>query len=342
MTHRTARIIAACVALSALLLIAGCPTNATEGANDTLDGTTDNGGDATGTGTDGDGTDNSGTIGDGTDGGDDGQGTGDDQGDDAVSQTYDPTTSMALQTDTLQLGVPAAATTETVTITMRPATAADLPSALPDNADLAGGVFGPSGQTFDESVEVSLQLSAATILPVLPVVTYDEAAGKWVGTGSNATVAPNGIDVTFTLDHFSIAGVPTPVPLPEAGGAVGSFIVISNNGSFTSDEISSDNAALTYSEFGDTFSISMTSQSIGDDLSIDTASLGLTAVSVYQLGNYVVGVCSGGRSLFNGGDFNEPAFGVMIMAVSGKSVSVSVFATTLERVIAGTLTGQTL
>ena len=81
------------------------------------------------------------------------------------------------------------------------------------------------------------------------------------------------------------------------------------------------------------------SQSVGTG-GIETASLGLTAQTVTTSGNLVIGVFAGGLSIFNGGNFNEPCYGVMAMSESSGTVTVSVFAATPERVIFGRLTGQ--
>ena len=317
-------------------LVGGCPTNT---GGETTAGDL---GAATADGLDGATTVSGGTasdaVGDTATAGDSADGTS--SQDAGASGTYDPDDGLLLEDGNLKLDIPADATEDEVTITAREAGADDLPVPVPGDAGLAGGVFGPAGQTFDKVAEVSVQLGAATAAPRLPVLTYDTDNGCWIGTGVNATVAANGLDVTFPIVHFSTIGVPDPIPMPVAGDPIDSFVVISNDGTFSSEEISSSAASLIYSEFGDTFSISMTSQEVGGS-GISTSSLGLTAQSVTESGNLVIGVCAGGRSIFNGGDFNESAYGVMTLSVNGGTATVVVFVATPERVIFGTLTGQT-
>ncbi len=256
-----------------------------------------------------------------------------------TSGVYDPATGLQLEANDLTLTVPPNAASGDTTLSMRPATASDLPLPLPGGVGLAGGVFGPDGQTFQVPAQVSVRLPEATIVSVLPVVTFDVGQNRWVGTGSTGDVAANGLDVSFELDHFSIAGVPTPVAIPDPGDAIGSFLVVSNNGSFQSDEISSDTASMIYSEFGDTFNISLTSQDLNMEGQIETKALGLSAVLVTRVDNYLVGVVGGGASLFNAGQLNEPAVGVMVMSLNGSTVNLSVYVATPQRVIAGTLSG---
>ena len=269
-----------------------------------------------------------------TDGNGDGNGT----GDGSASGTYDPAVGLTLQTDAVTLEVPPGAIAAATVLSVETATAADLPEPLPGGAGLAGGVFEPDGQALLAAAGVTVELEAATISPALPVVTFDEDRDRWVGTGTTAEVA-GGTEATFELDHFSIAGVPDPVPIPDAGGEIGSFLVVSNDGAFTSDAISSDTAAMLFSDFGDSFNISVMSQSVNMQGQIVTKALGLDAILVTRVENYVIGVVGGGASLFNDGQFNEPAVGVMIMALNGSTVNVSVYVATPDRVISGSLSG---
>lgn len=296
-----------------LLLVTGCPTSTTEQI--LSDSPIDNTGNADGSTTDGSSSTTT------TDA-------------DTVSGECSPDQDFELESETLSIEVLAGATDESVTITMRNAETADLPETLPGDAGFTGAVFGPEGQVFTTPARVSLQLQNQTIVRALPVLTYDTDKSAWVGTDANGVVAANGIDAGFSVSHFSMFGLPDPIPLPEAGDPVGSFVVISNDGNFASEVISSNTAALTYSEFGDTFSISV--------MSGPSSALGLTAVTVHETGNYIVGTLAGGLSIYNDGGQNESVFGVMIMSVSDSSVSVVVYAATTERVIYGTLTGTSL
>lgn len=258
---------------------------------------------------------------------------------DGASGAYDPAAGLQLTSDGLTLTVPPGAIADTPTLSARKAGAGDLPAALPGGVGFAGGVFGPDGQVFQVPAEVALQLPAATIATMLPVVTFDTTLNRWVGTGANAVVAAGGLDVTFELEHFSIGGVPSSVPIPDPGDEIGSFLVVSNNGMFESDAISSNSAAMLFSDFGDTFSISVSSQEVNMQGMVETKALGLSAVLVTRVENYIVGAVGGGASLYNDGMLNEPAVGVMIMSRSGSTVNLSAYVATPERVIAGTLTG---
>ncbi len=287
------------------------------------------------------------STGDGTNGGStDGDGGGTVQGATDTDETietaqYTPGEELTLTSGSVGITVPADACDESFTLSLRPLTASDTTADAPGDANLAGGVFGPDGQTFAPPARVTLQLSEETFLTVLPVLTLNEDGTQWVGAAANATVT-GGTEASFLVRHFSTYALPDPIPVPTAGDPLGSFVVISNDGNFSSNTISGNTASLTYSEFGDTFSLSVTSQEVGDSGQLETKSLGLNAQSVTSAGNYAIGVCAGGRSIYNDGSFNESCYGVMILSVSGSSVTVTVFAATPDRVIYGTLTGQSL
>ncbi|MBI5095996.1 MAG: hypothetical protein HZB26_26615 [Candidatus Hydrogenedentes bacterium] len=256
-----------------------------------------------------------------------------------VTGLYDPGTGLQLATGGISIDIPAGAVAGPVTISMKKFAPADAPVSVPGGVNLVGAVFGPDGQLFSSPASVSLALPGATVARSLPVLTFDTVLNSWVGTGEIAAVNPNGLDVTFPVNHFSIAGVPDAVPIPDPGGPVGSFVVLSNNGNLSTDAISSTEAALIYSAFGTTFSISATSQELNNEGHIETKAIGLSAIQVYSVENYIVGVVGGTTSLFNAGTTNEPAVGVMIMSVTGNAVSLSLYVATPERVIQGTLSG---
>lgn len=243
-----------------------------------------------------------------------------------------------LEGGALRLNVPPGALDTALTITMRSATTADLPVPLPAGVGFAGAVFSPSGLSFAASATVSVQLPTPTITPALPVVTYDEGLSAWVGTGATAAVAANGVDAEFPVSHFSIAGVPDAVPIPDPGDPIEPFVVLSNNGVLQTDAINSDSAALLWSEFGDSFSISATSQNINDEGQLETKAIGFTSITVFRIENYIAGVVGGPASLFDPGGLPEPAVGVMIMSVKDGNVALSLYAATEKRVIQGTLT----
>ena len=93
---------------------------------------------------------------------------------------------------------------------------------------------------------------------------------------------------------------------------------------------------------GSSFEITVFSQTINSFGQIETKSLGLSAVLVTNVDNYVVAVVGGAGSFFNDGSFfgvSEPAVGVMVMALNETMVNVIVYVATPERVILGTLTG---
>ena len=285
------------------------------------------------------GGDGGGDGGGGADGGGDGGGT-DGGASETASGTYDQVLGLELEVEGLRLDVPEDALTTSPTLSIRVAATDDLPEAVPGTTGIAAGVFSPDGQTFLVPVEVRVQLAFATILPLLPVLTFDEALDDWVGTGEMADVETDGTEAVFEAEHFSILGVPDPVPIPAPGDPVDSVFALANNGSFISDAISSTMASLLYSDTGSTFSISVVSQEVNDEGQIETKALGLSAFQVTTVDNYVIGIVGGGTSLYNDGQLNEPAVGVMVMSVSEGFVTVSVYAATPKRVIAGTLTGQ--
>lgn len=273
----------------------------------------------------------------GTDG-DDGAGR---DGPPAGSTTgeYDPAEPLDIDADTIALSVPAGAGDTPATLSVMPVDETTAPAPLPGGVGFTGADFGPDGMAFDQPVEVTARLSSPTIVPELPVLMYDEAAGRWVGTGETAEVSEDGTEATFALDHFSVAGIPDPAPIPEPGGEIGTFVVVSNNGMIESEAISTDNASVVFSEIGDNFKVDAFSQEFNDEAELDTKSLGLSAVLVTRVDNYVIGVIGGGTSLYNEGQANEPVVGVMVMSVRGGTVNLSIYAATPERVISGTVTG---
>ncbi len=252
---------------------------------------------------------------------------------------YDPAMELTIEANGIVLTVPAGASATPATMSVLPVREGFAWAPVPGEAGFTGARFGPDGTQFDPPAQVTVELSAVTILPVLPVWTYDEDRNRWIGTGRTAEVSANGGEATFSLDHFSTAGVPDPAPIPDPGDEIGSFVVVSGNGVFSSDAVSADTASLVFSEFGDQFKIDVLSQETGDDGQVDTKSLGLSAILVTRFDTCVIGVIGGGASLYNDGQFNEPVVGVMIMSLSGSTVNLAVYAATPERVISGTLTG---
>jgi hypothetical protein len=106
----------------------------------------------------------------------------------------------------------------------------------------------------------------------------------------------------------------------------------------------SESGSFMYSQFGTTFELSATSQDIsgsGDGgTALSNKSLGLSAVQVFEEGNYVFASIGGGNSIYNTGLENEQAVGVAAMSVSGSDVFVYFFVATPKRAIAGGLVGQ--
>ncbi len=279
------------------------------------------------------------TSGGDTDGTGDGSGAG--SADTSTTEAYTPGEELEVSSGSVSIIIPAESCDEAFTLSVQAMTGSDVEADAPGEPNLAGGVFGPDDQAFSPPARVTVQLSEETFLTTLPVLTLNDAGTEWVGAGVNATVS-DGTEAMFLVSHFSTYAVPDPIPVPTAGDAVGSFVVISNDGNFSSNVISGDTASLTYSEFGDTFGLSVTSQEVGDSGELETSSLGLNAQTVSSAGNYVVGVCAGGRSIYNDGNYNESCYGVMIMSVSGSSVTVTVYVATPKRVIYGTLSGESL
>jgi hypothetical protein len=289
------------------------------------------------------GSDDSGMDDNGTDdtGNDDAAGDDDTDDMDAPSDLrgdFTPGTALNVGDATVSVMIPGDAASEEFTLEARLVSGVGLP-AMPPGLTVTALELLPQGLEFAAPVTVRLALSEPAIATVLPVLFYDEERSAWVGNGNVAAVSQDGTEAEFTVDHFSLFGLPDPVPPPAEGDAIGSFVVISNDGMFQSDAISSDTAALLYSEFGDTFNISAMSQTINNQGMIKTKALGLDALSVFTAGNYLVAAIGGETSIFNDGQLNEPVVGVAIMSVSGGNVAVSVYVASPDRVITGTLAG---
>lgn len=252
---------------------------------------------------------------------------------------YDPAMELTIEANGIVLTVPAGGSATPATMSVLPVRVGFAWVPVPGEAGFFGARFGPEGTQFDPPARVTVELSAATILPVLPMWTYDEDRNRWIGTGRTAEVSPNGAEATFLLDHFSTTGVPDPAPIPDPGDEIGSFVVVSGNGVFDSDAVSVDNARLVFSESGDDFRIEAVSQETGDDGQVDTKVLVLSAIAVSRIDTCVIGVIGGDDSTYNDGLLNESVVGVMIMSLDGSTVHLSVYAATPERVISGTLTG---
>ncbi len=252
---------------------------------------------------------------------------------------YDPATGLHLEYAGLALDVSPGALPGKLGLSMRRLQSSDGPPA-PGDILLTGVVLEPDGTVFSASPQVSVPLTSPGIYPQLPVLTLD-ASGTWVGTGEMARIDPTGM-ARFSVSHFSPFGIPDTVPPPPPGDAVGSFVVVSNNGVFSSEVISSTMGSLLFSEFGDTFDLTGISQKISMQGKIVTKALGLHTILLTRYENYVIGIVGGGQSIYNAGQFNEPVLGVMIMSVKEGNVSISVYAATVQRVIIGTFTGRAL
>lgn len=277
-------------------------------------------------------------------GGSDGGGNGGSGGEvEPVSGDYNPASSLLLTADGLQLLIPAGATLTPTTVTILPASEVASPGAIPGAVDLAGGQFGPNGLQFLKPVEVTTALLAPTAATALPVITFNDSSKRWVGTGGLGTVAPEGDEVTFPLAHFSIAGVPDPLPFPVRGGAVPGLVTIPNNGTFLSTEISSQTASLTYSaSVGGSLEIDIVSETVNDAGQPQIIFMHLSGVRLTVVDDYVVAEIGGAGSVFDTGDFrapDEPLVGTVVLSISGSTVNATVFVASTQRVIFGTLAG---
>ncbi len=334
------RLIVLCTVVLSSCLFRCAVQPAANGGGPSADGGGNVDGNSDGTVEDQEGNANDNTGGNDAGGGTDTGGMDDGAGQDATaSGTYEPEAGLHLEGTNITLEIPAGALPATTEITLTPVTNLMLPAVIPGATGLAGAEFGPEGLVFATPVDVTARLSQPTIATQLPVITFDSTNQRWVGTGATGTVSDNGLDVAFQLEHFSTGGIPDGTPIPDPGDPIESILALSNNGSFQSDEISSESASMLYSDFGSTFSISLFSQKVNMQGQIVTKSLGLSSILVTRVDNYIVGVVGGENSLFNGGSFNEPAIGAMIMSLVGGQVSMSVYVATPDRVIHGTLIG---
>lgn len=326
------------IVASALPTLIGCgvPTGPLPGGGDNAAG--DNGDEGNGDGTD-NGANNGDTGGSGDAGGDDVGTTVE-----PVSAAYDPASALTLEAVGLKLVIPAGATLAPATITLLPASAAASPGAIPGAVDLAGGQFEPGGLQFLLPVEVTAALHSPTVATALPVITFDEATKRWVGTGDVGTVSPTGDEVIFPLDHFSLVGVPDPLPLPVGGDSVPDLVTIPNLGIFSSAEISSDTASLTYSSaVGGSLSIDVRADTVNDAGQPQVLFMRLSAVRVALVNQFVVAEIGGAGSVFDVGDFrsiDEPLVGTAVLSISGSTVNVTVFVASSNRVIFGIMSGE--
>jgi hypothetical protein len=230
-------------------------------------------------------------------------GDGGNGGSSPVSGNYNPASQLVLTTNGLTLTVPPGATLTPVTLTIQSASAVMLPAVLPGGVELAGGSFQPNGQAFLVPATVTTTLSAPTIARALPVLTFDVGKNRWVGAGIGS-VAANGTDVTFELSHFSLAGVPDPLPVPLPGNPLDPLVTIPNNGMFSSSEITSNSATLFYSESaGGSMVINATSITVDEFGQPQTVELSLFGVQVVRVDRRVVAEIGGQGSFFPTADF---------------------------------------
>jgi len=329
------------VAALTLPTFVGCsfPSGALPGG---ADGSVDGGADGGSTG--GDATDgNGGDSGNDTGGSSGGDGDGTGTMIEPVSGEYDPTASLTLETNGLKLVVPPGATLAPTPVTLLLASEVPSPGAIPGAVDLAGGQFGPDGLQFLLPVEVTASLLAPTPATGLPVLTFNEALKRWVGTGDLGTVSPGGNEVSFPLDHFSLAGVPDPFPVPLGGDPIPDLVTIPNTGQFFSTEITSETVSLTYSSsVGGSLEMDVQQNTVNDAGQPQVVFMHLSAVRVTLVNQFVIAEIGGTGSVFDDGDFrsaDEPIVGTVALAISGSTVNVTVFVASPARVIFGTLTG---
>lgn len=260
----------------------------------------------------------------------------------AVSGTFNAATGLQLQTTGIQLTVPVNANPSNTTITVTPLSETELAnSGLPSGNGFELGVrLEPSGTTFDVAVQVTVELSTATELAELAVLTFDEALQAWVDSGIRATVIDNGSKAQFEVTHFTDYDVWNP-PVPRGTVAIGADEIVAGTGFFEGQPFNTfpspqaATASLTYSPFGNLFALALiqvdaTNPVTGDHI---TLSAGLHASENRMMeGGAVLGLITpagdlGGPSLYEDATgFPKPVAGVMFLRKSATQWIVDVYA----------------
>ncbi len=292
--------------------------------------------------------DSGGTTTDGGDGSGENGGTTTDQG--TASGTWNATDGLVLSSNSATLTVGADDQPSTNDLTMEVLTEDDLVAAglTADSGFEVGVTLGPDGTTFDQAVDVTVQLSEATPLNTLQVLTQDETSGEWVDAGLLATVSEDGTSATFQLTSFSTY-VPWDPPLPTDAYPIGGAGIVAGTGGFSGMPFDplpgTTTSSLTYSPYGDVFGLSLINAGAQTGAAV-TSSAGLHATSVSESGNVAIGYVTpggglSGPSLFNDGNFNHAVGGVMFLAVDEQgNWSVSVYCAYDEGVIIGVASGE--
>ncbi len=266
-----------------------------------------------------------------------------DSTDGAVLGVFDPLTGLDLTLGGFRASFPSSPDSGETTIVANVSPPASVPGGLPGGVAFAGASFAPTGLTLTPSATVTVPLASSTIASVLPVLTFDSARKTWVATGAVATVDSGGASASFEIDVLEVVGVPDGVPAPPPGEPIGSLLTVTNQGQFTSNVISAQDASLLYSAaVGGSLSVNVMAQVTDAQGQIAVQTLSLAAMSITGSGNTIVAEVGGSDSFYNTGEFrspNEPAVGVMMLSFDGTTATLTVYVATPERVIAGTFTG---
>lgn len=330
-----------------LVSVAGCvpagSSGVPTGANGDAGGSQDTDGTGSGDADGGDVPSGDGSGVDGSDGAAGDSGAPPEMEEGTVSGVFDPAVGLVLSLGGFTASfAPSSIVAETMIVaTVSPP--AQLPGALPGGATVSGASFEPSGLQLAESASLTLPLEVPTIATVLPVLTFDSAQKMWVSAGGVAGVAPGGTVATVEIDLLGVVGVPDGVPAPPAGETIGSLLTIANQGTFTSNVLSVQDASLFYSSAaGGSLSVNVMSSTSDAQGQISVQTLSLSAIAISESGHTLVAEVGGSDSFYNTGDFrspDEPAVGVMMLSFDGSTATLTVYVATPQRVISGTLSG---
>jgi hypothetical protein len=258
-----------------------------------------------------------------------------------VSGEFSAVNGLQLATAGFELEVPPDANPSNTTITMRLLTEAELEDlGLPSGNGFEQGVsLEPSGTTFDQPVEVTVDLTTPTVLETLAVLKYDEDTGTWGDSGATATVSDDGAQATFGLTGFSSYDPWNP-PVPPGTVAIEDGEIIAGTGLFEGQPFNifpnytNTSASLTYSPFGDVFALALINVDLENPMTGDqiTLTAGLHASEVRRLEEGVIlglvtpaGGLSGPSLYFDAASLAKPVAGVMFLRKTATQWIVDVY-----------------
>jgi len=270
---------------------------------------------------------------------------------------FDDQTGLMLDVGSVRLIVPTDAGPSQTTLSMRLLTEEErLAGGLPTDAGFEIGFeLGPAGTTFQNPVQLIVQLATPTELDTLAVLRFDEASGTFGGSDIVAVVSEEGSTATAELNGFSRYDFWNP-PLPQGNVPIEEGEIVAGPGTYQGQPFSvfpgymNTSASLTYSPYGNVFGLSLINVDLENPMTGDliTLTAGLHSTEVRRLdAGAILGLVTpagglSGPSFYTDGTpvFNKPVVGVMFLRKSETQWIVDVYCHYEGGLIFGQATGD--